>query len=159
MISRTTTTPSSGAHTFRRIREQLQTWLYRCTGGLLGYHFTRDSFGGHRGPARVLLLSTTPGVAGAVNTIPLAYFKDDQDFFVLAFHGGSSLQPTWYLNLKANPQAEIQIKTHHQPVTGTIATTAERSRLFGQLTAVAPHYASYQQGTSREVPVALLHTA
>jgi len=154
-----TTTPSSGAHTFRRVREALQTLLYRSTGGILGYHFTRDGFGGHRGPVRVLLLSTTPGALGTINTIPLAYFKDGQDFFVLAFHAGSSLQPTWYLNLKANPQAEIQIKTRHQPVTGTIATTAERSRLFGQLSAVAPTYARYQQGTSREVPVALLHTA
>jgi deazaflavin-dependent oxidoreductase (nitroreductase family) len=158
MISRTTT-PSSGSPRVRRVRETLQTWLYRYTGGILGYHFTRDSFSGHRGPVRILLLSTTPGVMGTVNTIPLAYFKDGQDFFVLAFHEGSLLQPTWYLNLKAHPQAEIQIKTRHQPVTGTIATTEERSRLFGQLTSLAPNYARYQQGTSREVPVALLHTA
>ena len=154
-----TTTPSSGANSFRRVREQLQMLLYRYTGGILGYHFTWDTFGGYQGPVRVLLLSTTPRGSGVITTTPLAYLKDGRDYFVLAFHGGSSLQPTWYLNLKANPQADIQIKTLHQAVTGTIATTEERGRLFKHLTACAPNYARYQQGSSREVPVALLHTA
>jgi deazaflavin-dependent oxidoreductase (nitroreductase family) len=151
-------TASNADDTFRHVREHLQMLLYRTTGGILGYHFTWASFGGYQGPMRVLLLSTTPRRSGVSNTIPLAYLADGQDYFVLAFHGGSSFQPTWYLNLKANPQAEIQIRTRRQAVTGTIATTEERSRLFKKLTAIAPNYARYQQGTSREVPVAVLHT-
>jgi F420H(2)-dependent quinone reductase len=150
-------TKSRGPYDVERLRQRLQTVLYRLTGGVLGYHFTWATPGGYGGPGRILLLTTQGQASGIVNTIPLAYFRDGQDYFVLAFHGGSTQQPTWYLNLKANPSAAVQIKTHHQSVTGSIATTQERSRLFTQLGELAPHYARYQQGSSREVPVALLH--
>ncbi|MGO8948508.1 MAG: nitroreductase/quinone reductase family protein [Ktedonobacterales bacterium] len=150
---------SSATANFQQLFRNMQTFLYRISGGLVGYRFTWDTLGGHGGPGRMLLLTTSEQGSGQVNTIPLTYFQDGEDFFVVAFHAGSTRQPTWYLNLKNHPQAEIQIKTRHQPVTGTIATTEERRRLFAQITALAPNYARYQQGSSREVPVAVLHTA
>jgi deazaflavin-dependent oxidoreductase (nitroreductase family) len=107
-------------------------------------------------PGRILLLTTTERTSLQTNTTPLVYFRDGKNLFILAFYGGRIEQPSWYVNLKANPRAEIQINARHVAVTGTIATTQERARLFALFRPLTPNLARFQQGSSREVPIALL---
>jgi deazaflavin-dependent oxidoreductase (nitroreductase family) len=138
---------------------RVQILLYRLTRGTLGSRFTWGTIGGLMGSARILLLTTTERTLPETNTVPLVYFRDGENLFILAFYGGSTEQPSWYLNLKANPQAEIQINARHVAVTGTIATTQERARLFSLFSPLAPNFERFQRGSSREVPIALLRSA
>ena len=130
--------------------------LYRLTGGILGSRFTWGVIGGLFGAGRILLLTTTERTSPQTNTAPLVYFQDGETLFVLAFYGGRTEQPSWYVNLKANCRAEIQINARHVAVTGTIATTQERARLFALFSPLTPNFARFQRGSSREVPIVLL---
>jgi deazaflavin-dependent oxidoreductase (nitroreductase family) len=134
----------------------MQVLLYRLTLGALGSRFTWGAIGGLMGSGRILLLTTAERTSPETNTAPLVYFRDGENLFILAFYGGSTEQPSWYLNLKANPQAEIQINARHMAVTGSIATTQERARLFSLFSPLTPNFERFQQGSSREVPIALL---
>jgi deazaflavin-dependent oxidoreductase (nitroreductase family) len=140
----------------RSALSSVQILLYRLTWGALGSRFTWGAIGGLLGSGRILLLTTTERTSPQTNTTPLVYFRDGENLFILAFYGGSTEQASWYVNLKANPQAEIQINARHVAVTGTIATTQERARLFALFGPRTANVARFQQGSSREVPIALL---
>ena len=134
----------------------VQILLYRLTWGALGSRFTWGAIGGLMGSGRILLLTTTERTSPQTNTTPLVYFRDGENLFIVAFYGGSTEQPSWYVNLKANPQAEIQINARHVAVTGTIATAQERARLFALFSPLTQNFTRFQQGSSREVPIVLL---
>jgi deazaflavin-dependent oxidoreductase (nitroreductase family) len=128
---------------------RLRVALYRRTDGRIG---------GRLGSLPVLLLTTTGRKTGQPHTIPLAYFEDDDDLFVVASNAGRNWPPAWYVNLVAHPQIEIEIRHSHRTVLATTATPAERARLWKQLVFVAPIYARYER-SSREIPIVILHTA
>ena len=44
--------------------------------------------------------------------------------------GGAPDHPQWYLNLTANPHAEIQVKGEHIPVVARTASAEEKPRLW-----------------------------
>ena len=64
-----------------------------------------------------LLLTVTGRRSGDEHTSALIFARDGDDYLVVASMGGAPLHPTWYLNLKANPHATIQVKTQELTVT------------------------------------------
>ena len=64
-----------------------------------------------------LLLTTTGRKSGEPRTSALIFARDGDDYLVVASMGGAPQHPSWYLNLTANPDAEIQVKGDHIPVT------------------------------------------
>jgi deazaflavin-dependent oxidoreductase (nitroreductase family) len=132
------------------------------TWGALGSRLTWRAIGGLLGSGRILLLTTTERTSLKTNTAPLVYFRDGKNLFSLAFYGGSTEQPSWYLNLKANPQAEIQINARHVQVTGTIATTQERARLVFTFQSAHPKLRTvstgfFKGGTDRAVACCVMN--
>ncbi|WP_280397625.1 nitroreductase family deazaflavin-dependent oxidoreductase [Nocardia carnea] len=120
---------------------------YRETGGEVGYEWN----GTH-----ILLLTTTGRKSGRPRTSALIYGRDGADYLVVASAGGSAKHPAWYLNLQANPAAEVQIKAERIRVTARTAATAERERLWGLATEYWPNYDVYQSRTSRVIPLVVL---
>ena len=51
---------------------------------------------------------------------------------------------------------EIERNGERQWARARVASPADRQRLWPELVRVAPHYARYQQGTTREIPLVLL---
>ena len=125
----------------------LQVALYRWTGGRIG---------GRAGPGRVLLLTTTGRHSGQPRTVPVNYFQDGDDLFIVASNSGSDHPPAWYLNLSADPQVTVQRGRAHERFTAVTASAAERGRLWPRFVARAPLYARYQRQTTREIPLVLL---
>ena len=72
-----------------------------------------------------LLLTVTGRRTGANSTSALIFARDGDDYLVVASMGGAPKHPAWYLNLQANPDAEIQVKAERIPV---IARTADGRR-------------------------------
>jgi len=56
-------------------------------------------------------------------------------------------------NLRANPQARVEIGTDAFDVTARELPSAERDELFPKIAAVAPGFAEYQSKTSRVIPL------
>jgi deazaflavin-dependent oxidoreductase (nitroreductase family) len=124
--------------------------VYRATGGEHGYHW--------RGTT-ILLLTTTGRASGQERTTPLIHRTDDGNWVVVASKGGAPDHPDWYENLRANPQATIQVKGDQIPVRARTADGPERERLWTLMAEAWPAYNDYQRKTSREIPVVVFERA
>jgi F420H(2)-dependent quinone reductase len=127
----------------------LHRLLYRASGGRIG---------GRLWDLRVVLLTTTGRRTGKRRTVPLCSLRDGDDVVVIASYGGLAQPPAWWLNLEANPQAELQDGRTRRPVAARNAGPAERERLWAEITARAPGYLAYEQRTTREIPVVILQS-
>ncbi len=121
--------------------------VYRETGGQRGYNW--------RGTT-ILLLSTLGRRSGQSRTTPLIHRTDGDRWVVVASKGGSPADPGWYENLKAEPDATIEVGDETVPVRAEAAQGRERDRLWALMTEVWPAYDDYQTRTEREIPVVVL---
>jgi deazaflavin-dependent oxidoreductase (nitroreductase family) len=120
---------------------------YRETGGQVGYIWNG---------VPTLLLTTTGRRTGQKRTSALIFARDADDYLVVASMGGAPSHPLWYLNLQANPPADIQVKAATFSVAARTASAAEKPRLWKIVTDVWPNYDVYQSRTDREIPVVVL---
>ena len=120
---------------------------YQLTGGLIG-----GSFLGRP----ILLLKATGRKSGRSYTTPLQYLQDGDNMVLAASNGGSNRHPNWWLNLQANPEAEVQIRLQKMRVTAELAKGRERAHLWERLVDMYPGYQDYQMTTQREIPVVVL---
>lgn len=120
---------------------------YRETNGEVGYLWNG---------ATALLLTSTGRKSGEPRTSALIFARDGDDYLVVASMGGAPQHPQWYLNLTANPDAEIQVKGDHIPVTARTASDDEKPRLWAIVTKQWPNYDAYQTRTDRVIPLVVL---
>jgi deazaflavin-dependent oxidoreductase (nitroreductase family) len=120
---------------------------YRESGGEVGYLWNG---------VPTLLLTATGRRTGRKITSPLIFGRDGDDYLIVASMGGAPRHPSWYLNLEANPEAEIQVKDQTLAVTARTASASEKPRLWKLVTEVWPNYDVYQSRTDRDIPVVVL---
>ncbi len=84
------------------------------------------------------------------------YRPDGDRLVVVASAAGSDWHPAWWLNLRAHPEAIVQVGRDSFPVTAAEATGEERDRLWPQLVEAYGSYAEYAKKTSRLMPVVVL---
>ena len=65
----------------------------------------------------LLLLTHRGAKTGTRRTNPLAYFRDGDDYVIVASKGGAETDPDWYHNLLAEPSATIEVGTERFDVT------------------------------------------
>jgi deazaflavin-dependent oxidoreductase (nitroreductase family) len=126
----------------------LHAVLYRTTHGVIGHRFP--------GMPRMLLLDHVGARTGTRRTTPLVYFTDGDDLVIVASRGGSPRNPAWFHNLRANPDASVQIGSERRGVHARVATAAERERLWPKAVQTYSGYQGYQQRTEREIPLVIL---
>ncbi len=124
--------------------------LYRRSGGRIGGRF--------RG-APCLLLTVTGRKSGQPRTAPLMYGRDGDDYVIVASKGGLPKPPVWWVNLRSNPSAEIEVGAERHRVTAEEVQGEDRDRLWRLMAGIWPAYNSYQKKTSRVIPVVRLHPA
>jgi F420H(2)-dependent quinone reductase len=109
------------------------------------------------GGARICLVTTTGRRTGRPRTVPLLYlpYRDDQ-IVLVASHGGLSAQPAWYLNLRADPRAIVEIATNRTRMIARLATATERAEVWPTLVTIYPRFELYQRRTTRLIAVMIL---
>jgi deazaflavin-dependent oxidoreductase (nitroreductase family) len=122
--------------------------VYRATGGKLF---------GRMGKSPILLLNTVGRKSGKKRTSPLLYVKDGEDFVIIASKGGAPTHPAWFLNLKANPEATVEVGDREVRVRAEEADAEEKARLWQKMVEMYPTYDDYQTKTKREIPLLVLH--
>jgi deazaflavin-dependent oxidoreductase (nitroreductase family) len=120
---------------------------YRETDGAEGHEWNGT---------QVLLLTTKGRKSGEQRTTPLIYGQHGDDYMIVASRGGADTPPAWYLNLQADPTAEIQVKADKFTVSARDATPDEKPELWQIMTSEWPQYDEYQEKTDREIPVVVL---
>ena len=106
--------------------------------------------------APMLLLHTTGARSGAERVSPVVYQPDDSRWVVFASKGGAPTNPDWFHNLRARPDATIEVGTDTVPVVARVAEGDERERLWSRQKERMPGFADYEQKTTREIPVVVL---
>lgn len=109
--------------------------------------------GGQFENGNLLLLSTTGAKSGQPRLSPLAYFRVDGKLIIIGSFAGSPKDPAWVHNLRANPQAHIEVGADAYDVTARELPSTERDKLFGEVAAASPGFADYQAKTSRVIPL------
>jgi len=128
------------------VMSRIHKFLYRVSGGLAGNRI--------QGP--VLLLNTVGRKTGRDRTTPLLYLNQGAGWAVIGSYGGDSKHPQWWLNLKANPNAEVQIRSAKIPVRARETSGEERDRLWLGFVAMYAGYLQYERRTNRRFPIAVL---
>ena len=104
----------------------------------------------------LLLLHDKGAKSGQTHIHPLAYYGDDGRYMIFASKGGAPTNPAWYHNLKAHPDARIEVGTETHDVTATELTGEERERVFRAQAERAPQFAEYEKNTKRTIPAIAL---
>jgi deazaflavin-dependent oxidoreductase (nitroreductase family) len=109
--------------------------------------------GGYFANTPLLLVHTTGAQSAKERVNPVAYFKEGDDYVIIASKGGAPSNPDWYYNLKANPQVSVEVGTKAFKAQAKITQEPERSELFAKMAARNPGFAEYEQRTERVIPV------
>ena len=121
------------------------------------YRLTDGRFVGRLTPTAPTLLLTTVGrKSGKARTVPLIYLADGAALVIVGSMGGAATHPEWWLNLRAEPEAQVTVGDHTWRVRAEETGGAERERLWSRLVQIFPGFASYRRATSREIPVVIL---
>ena len=86
----------------------------------------------------------------------MMYLRDDERFLVFASKGGAPDNPDWYHNLKANPDATIEVGDDTLDVRAEELPRAERDEKYAEQAALFPGFADYEKQTDRVIPVLAL---
>jgi deazaflavin-dependent oxidoreductase (nitroreductase family) len=120
------------------------------------YTSTKGAIGGWILNCPVLLLTTKGRKTNKQRTVPLLYLADGDNLVLVASNGGAAKHPTWWLNLQATPEAQVQVRGIKQRVRAERGSPEEKQRLWPLLTAMYPGYKRYQEITDRDIPVVIL---
>jgi deazaflavin-dependent oxidoreductase (nitroreductase family) len=117
---------------------------FRANGGKVGGLFEG---------ADLLLLTTTGAKSGKQRVSPLAFQRIDGKVIIAGSYRGADVDPAWVHNLRAHPQARVEIGTHTSDVVARELPRDERDAVFKRFAAAAPGFAEYQENTSRVIPL------
>ena len=126
---------------------RLHAWVYRRSGG---------RFLGRVGGQPVLLLQTTGRRSARTHTTPVQYLTDNDTFVVVASNAGAASPPAWYLNLRSNPHARIEVGPRTIDVRAREATGHERAELWQRLTAANRYLERAARKAGRDLPLMAL---
>jgi len=122
--------------------------VFEASGGRLG-----DRIGG----MPVLVLHTTGRRSGKRRSTMLTSPVQEGDAVVLvASYGGDDRHPTWFLNLRDDPDVEVTMNGGTRPFRARVAGDDERARLWAQVVSRYRGYGQYQTRTDREIPLVIL---
>jgi F420H(2)-dependent quinone reductase len=114
---------------------------------------SRGRIGGKLGSQTILILTTTGRISGQERSIPIAYFNYEERFLIVASNWGKEKNADWYLNLKKDPHAKLEINGKIVLVLAREALGEEYDRLWKFATERHPPYLKYQEMTTRHIPI------
>jgi deazaflavin-dependent oxidoreductase (nitroreductase family) len=91
----------------------------------------------------LLLLTTTGRRTGEPRVTPVTYAEDGGDLLVIGSNWGQQHHPAWALNLRAEPNASVEIRGRRTDVTARLLEGSEREAALALLLRVWPHFSAY----------------
>jgi len=139
----------------------LPSWItdhlndYQQSNGEQGHFWDATEVGGTN-EQPCLVLTTVGRRSGKIYDHPLLYGVDGDNYLIVGSKGGADTDPGWYFNLLASPAVELQVGKEKFVATARLAEGAEHERLWSIMTKVFPPYITYQNKTSRRIPIFVL---
>jgi len=108
------------------------------------------------GNAPLLILHTIGAKTGEKRESPVLYREQGDDLVVFASFAGAPVNPAWFHNLVANPEATVELGTETRTVRARVAEGEERDRLWEWNKQDYPGFGDYESKTDRVIPVVVL---
>jgi deazaflavin-dependent oxidoreductase (nitroreductase family) len=137
--------PEYGPSPSERVRDQVA--LYEATGG---------AEGGELGGLPVIILTTAGARSGQTRKTPTMRVEQDGVYAAIASYAGRPVNPQWYYNLAAHPDATVQDGPHLHRVRARELSGDEKQRWWAIADALNPNYAKYRSTADRDIPILAL---
>jgi F420H(2)-dependent quinone reductase len=108
------------------------------------------------GEVRTLFLRTVGRKTGQKRRNGLFYLEDGPNLVVVASNAGRANDPSWWLNLQAHPDTEVEVRKEVRTVRARQASPAEAKRLYQLFVDALPQYGDYRERAGRDIPVVIL---
>jgi deazaflavin-dependent oxidoreductase (nitroreductase family) len=125
---------------------------YRATDGRVGATIPTED--GRE--LEIIVLTTIGRRSGEERHVPLVFGRDGEHFVIVGSLGGYDKPPSWYLNLTANADVQVQYKAERFAARARTADPDERDQLWPMMAELYPEYEAYQAATERVIPVVVL---
>lgn len=145
-------TPRVPPRWFVRTAWVVHRTLYTVTGGRFGLARPRP------GRYGMLRLHTVGRRSGEPRVAILAYYEDGADIILMAMNGWAEPHPAWWLNLRAQPDASVELPDGERRVRAREALGIERERLWAGWDEFSdgPSMADYGALRRKRTPVIVL---
>jgi deazaflavin-dependent oxidoreductase (nitroreductase family) len=122
------------------------------------FRANRGDVGGPFEHSRLLLLTTTGARSGTRHTVPLGYLVEEggEARYVIASAGGADQHPAWYHNLLVHPEVTVEDGVFTFRAEAAVLQGEERERVFARAVEADPGWQTYQDRTTRLLPVVRL---
>lgn len=116
-------------------------------------HISNGKLGGKLGTQTILVIHYVGRKTGKKYEVPIAYFKTDKGYFVVASNWGQEKNAVWYTNLKHQPDVTIEVEGKTLSVRAREADGEEYVKLWGIAVSHHPDYLHYKEMTARHIPI------
>ena len=130
-----------------RSATRAHAWLLRKSGGRLGVRMLGVD---------ILVMRTTGRRSGQSRESPAFYITHRDGFVVCPSNAASRATPAWWLNLQADPDAEVLVRGKWSPVRARRASDQESAELWPRFVDAYRGFDHYKSIATRELPVVLL---
>jgi deazaflavin-dependent oxidoreductase (nitroreductase family) len=120
------------------------------------YRASRGRLGAKVGRAPVLLLTTTGRRSGQKRTAPVVYLADEERLVVINTNAGNAKTPAWSHNLRADPEADVEVGRRRLRVRARLAEGEERALLWRKHNEQYAGFDYYETKLDREIGVFVL---
>jgi len=101
----------------------------------------------------ILILKSIGRKSGKKRSRALTFATKKNDYFVVASNGGSDYHPNWWLNLKSNPNATINVFGDEINVIAEELMGPQRLEIWKLFVAMEDRYLNYKEISQRKIPV------
>jgi deazaflavin-dependent oxidoreductase (nitroreductase family) len=135
-----------GTWFYSEVAARVDPWLVRASRGRVS---------SAAGMLPIVLLTARGARSGIERTVPLVYFTDGDAVILMASSFGRPRYPSWYHNLKANPEVTLEAMGRSARFRATETEGEDRTRLYGLAKQLYTGYGNYEERTEgvRDVPV------
>ena len=128
-----------------RYYTRFNVWVYKKTNGRLMKNFP--------GGFPICVVTMIGKKSGQPREVALIHLPWDDKKLLVASQGGMDKHPTWYFNVKANPDISIMVEGVTQNYHAVQASGDEKRALWPHLLSIYPDFDEYQARTDRDIPV------
>jgi F420H(2)-dependent quinone reductase len=135
---------------FIRLAWIIHRRLYHWSGGRLGLWRPKPQGWG------AMRLTTIGRRTGRARAVMVGYFEDGPNLVTMAMNGWGDAEPAWWLNLRARPDATVDLVDGSRQVTARPAQGEERERLWSRWRQTDKNLDAYAARRSMETAVVIL---
>ena len=101
----------------------------------------------------ICVVKTKGAKSGKIRYIPLMLVSYQEGVILVASLGGADVHPSWYWNIKANPEILVYLKGKKLNLLAKQVSDQKKAELWTLICSFYPPYDAYQKKTERNIPV------